>query len=136
MLRLTIEEQSLYGLTPAVKERKKLEGLLLTAEGMATTHCPSAQNADRVYTERMRFAIYTLARALNSSLAADPANNVISESIEGYSYSKEPADYKGNSIVSGALKLVDFACHKANALNIGVSVQGRRPVRCAEEYCG
>lgn len=130
MERLTVTEQREFGLAPAVNEEKKLQGLLLTAEGIATAHCPSAQNAERVYTERMRFAIYTLARAINASFAADPANNVISESAEGYSYSLSEVDYTGNKVVAGALRLVDFACHTAEESGIGVSVKGRRPCAC------
>lgn len=130
MERLTVTEQREFGLAPAVNEEKKLLGLLLAAEGIATSHCPSAQNAERVYTERMRFAIYTLARAINASFAANPENNVVSESVEGYSYSKDAIDYTGSKVVAGALRLVDFACHAANESGLGVSVKGRKPCSC------
>ena len=122
---LTIAEQAALDLAPA-GTAKKLEGLLLTAEGMATAQCPSAQNAERLYTDRMRFAIYTLARAIDASLAANPANNIVSESSEGYSYSREAIDYSGSGAVAGALKLVAFACQASSEPAIGLSVRGHR----------
>lgn len=130
MQRLTVQEQTEFGLTPAVREEKKLEGLLLAAEGMAGARCPSACNDDRLYTDRMRFAIYTLARAIGASIAADPANNVVSESAEGYSYSKAEIDYVGDKVIVGALKLVDAACTGEIDACIGVAVKGRKPHRC------
>lgn len=136
MQRLTIAEWREYDLAPAAKSDKQLEGLLLTAEGMATTRCFSAQNDDRLYTERMRFAIYTLARAIGTSIAADPANNVVSESLEGYSYSKAEVDYIGDKVVVGALKLVDAACTGAAHSGIGAAVRGSaaRGCRCGRFY--
>jgi hypothetical protein len=136
MQRLTIAEWREYGLAPAVKSDKQLEGLLLTAEGMATTRCFSAQNNDRLYTERMRFAIYTLARAISTSIAADPANNVVSESLEGYSYTKSEVDYVGDKVVVGALKLVDAACTGAAHSGVGAAVKGSavRGCRCGRFY--
>lgn len=131
MKQLTTAEQAEYGLAPAGSQ-KKLEGLLLAAEGMAVAQCPSAANAERLYTDRMRFAIYTLARAINATLAADPTNNIVSESVEGYSYSREAIDYVGSGAVNGALKLVDSACAGCSASGIGVSVRGHRPHRCNE----
>lgn len=133
MQRLTVQEQAEFGLTPAVRQEKQLEGLLLTAEGMAAKRCPSAQNNDRLYTDRMRFAIYTLARAIGASIAADPANNIVSESLEGYSYSKAEVDYVGDKAIVGALKLVDAACTGTMDSCIGVSVKGRRPHGCCCE---
>ena len=135
MQRLTIAEWREYDLAPAVKSDKQLEGLLLTAEGMATTRCFSARNDERLYTERMRFAIYTLARAIGASIAANPANNVVSESMEGYSYSKAEIDYIGDKVVVGALKLVDAACTGVAHSGIGAAVRGSvvRGCRCG---CG
>lgn len=135
MQRLTIAEWREYGLAPAVKSDKQLEGLLLTAEGMATNRCFSARNNERLYTERMRFAIYTLARAIGASIAANPANNVVSESMEGYSYSKAEIDYIGDKVVVGALKLVDAACTGVAHSGIGTAVRGSavRGCRCG---CG
>lgn len=136
MQRLTIAEWREYGLAPAVKSNKQLEGLLLTAEGMATTRCFSARNDERLYTERMRFAIYTLARAIGASIAANPANNVISESMEGYSYAKAEIDYIGDKVVVGALKLVEAACTGAAHSGIGAAVRGSavRGCRCGRFY--
>lgn len=125
MNKLTVQEQQELGLAPA-EGLKKLEGLLLAAEGMATTHCPSAQNNERIYTDRMRFAIYTLARAVNACFAANPANNVVSESVEGYSYSIAAVDYVGNGAVAGALRLVEFACQESHKIGIGISVRGHK----------
>ena len=125
MNQLTIAEQTEFGLAPA-GTAKKLEGLLLAAEGIATRHCPSAQNTERLYTDRMRFAIYTLARAIDASFAANPANNVTSESSEGYSYSLAAIDFVGSGAVTGALKLVAFACQNSGEPAIGTSVRGRR----------
>lgn len=133
MQQLTTQEQIEFGLAPAVNVAKKLEGLLLAAEGMATTRCPSAQNSERLYTDRMRFAIYTLARAIGASIAADPANSVVSESLEGYSYSKSDVDYIGDKVIVGALKLVDAACTGTMDSGIGASVKGRRPRGCCCE---
>lgn len=135
MRRLTIAEWREYDLAPAVKSDKQLEGLLLTAEGMATTRCFSARNNERLYTERMRFAIYTLARAIGASIAANPANNVVSESMEGYSYSKAEIDYIGDKVVVGALKLVDAACTGVAHSGISAAVRGSavRGCRCG---CG
>lgn len=132
MNTLTIIEQAQYGLAPA-GEAKKLEGLLLTAEGIAMQHCPSAQNAERQYTDRMRFAIYTLARAIDANFAANPANNVVSESVEGYSYSRETIDYIGNGAVAGALKLVEYACQANVSPCVGASVHGRKPKCCGRD---
>lgn len=132
---LTIAEQKEYGLAPAVVD-KKLEGLLLTAEGMAVANCPSAETTGRIYTDRMRFAIYTLARAINANMAADPASNVVSESVEGYSYSREAIDYTGSGAVTGALRLVEFACQESSSTGIGVSVRGHRAHgSCCDECC-
>lgn len=135
MSPLTIQEQKDFGLAPAAVD-KKLEGLLLAAEGIAMSTCPSAQNNERTYTDRMRFAIYTLARAVDANFAANPANNLVSESVEGYSYSRETIDYVGNGAVAGALRLVEFACQESHSSGVGLSVRGHKPKSCSSHCSG